>query len=428
MAPSVSKLASIFLSGQMTGLLKQIDKNVRRIVDSLWGLGGEVRQNVGGLLQKYLTLLTETIRECMYLKNFIEISKTKLEGVKDILTVVLDGTVSEILEDLHLQRYLPNFERKDLCSAYQLMKDTFNVEQVDIPTTMTAAAKEKLEDKIQEFRHGLDTIKDRIHGVKVVGERCYTSCKAITEKFGTFLQEINETQEAILSLLATHPNKTFGICVAVAIVAVGTSIALLATGIGSAAAACCAAFTILGVVIPVELPAGISAACGLLSIATGIAAWRSDQKAKHKAISEMEMIGTTLKELQEQLASMQFDAGKQKADWEKIETQAEKIVHYINNSQMEETAQSLHPSHHRPVRKLLHGVQVVLEDTAMLQASVVQFETEAEKVQQNLRDMSLMKSDAVLATPTETACEPPLQPLYDNIKGIKKEFQMCACQ
>ncbi|XP_066271360.1 uncharacterized protein [Branchiostoma lanceolatum] len=412
MAPVVSKLASVFPADQMISLLKQIDENVRLIVHSMRGLGAEVRQKVGGLLQKYLTLLTETLRECMYLKNFIQILHRNLGDVKNNLTVVRNGTVSEVLEDLHLQRYLSNFESKDLRSAHQLIKPTFDVELVDLPT---AAAKEAIQDRIQELRHELGTTKDRIHEVKENGESCWTSCKEITKKFSTFLQEIKKTQEDISSLLVEHRNESSQICLA-SFVVLGISVVLLTTCVGGAVAACCAAFT--SVAISVELTGGLAISSGILGSLAGMTAWGLHQKKK-----EMETIGTALEKLQEQLAAMDFDAGKQKTEWEKIETQAEKIFHYINTSKMEETADGLNPSHRRPVQDLLEGVQVVLDDAAKLQTNVVQFEREAEQVQQNLRDLSLIKSDAVLATPTKAASASPLQPLYDGIVEITKTVQ-----
>ena len=108
-------------------------------------------------------------------------------------------------------------------------------------------------------------------------------------------------------------------------------------------------------------------------------------------ISEMEKVRKALDDLQRQLTDMNAEAGIQRLAWRDIETQAEKIVHYIDNSKMERTADGLNPSHRRPVQDVLDGVQVVLEDAAVLQANVVQFKKEAQRVQGNLRDLSLLK-------------------------------------
>eukprot|EP00058_Branchiostoma_floridae_P002333 XP_002587821.1 hypothetical protein BRAFLDRAFT_94075 [Branchiostoma floridae] len=117
---------------------------------------------------------------------------------------------------------------------------------------------------------------------------------------------------------------------------------------------------------------------------------------------------------------MNAEAGKQRAAWRDIETQAEKIVHYIDNSKMERTADGLNPSHRRPVQDVLDGVQVVLEDAAVLQANVVQFKKEAQRVQGNLRQLSLMDDSAVVLAAPGGPSVSPLAPLYDLITRTVK--------
>ncbi|XP_078588505.1 uncharacterized protein LOC144869259 isoform X2 [Branchiostoma floridae x Branchiostoma japonicum] len=345
-------------------------------------------------------------------RNFIEMLQRNLEGIENILTLVRDGTISEVLADLRLEKYLPNFEKEDLNFAYQLMTANFDVEQVHLPTR---AAKEALHDRIQEYRVDLNTIKNRIEEVKEEGVRCSKSCHEITHKFKAFLEEIKWTQEDIVSLLGKHRDNETDLFV-LSLMALGVSAALLLTCVGSAVATCCAAFT--AVAIPLELAGGLTIASGIATGATGVAAWGIHQKKK-----EMEKVGTAMEELHTQLNAMRFDASKQKSDWESIETQAEKIVHYIDNSKMEKSAGNLQPSHRRPVQDVLDGVQVVLEDAALLQANVVQFRKEAQRVQGNLRDLSLLKeSDKVLASPAKASAS-PLQGIYDMITGVVKALK-----
>ncbi|XP_078588551.1 uncharacterized protein LOC144869289 [Branchiostoma floridae x Branchiostoma japonicum] len=412
MAPVLSRpeTESAFPAEQMIGLLRQMDESVRQVVRCMREQGTEVRQKVGDLLQKYLTLLTETLHECMYLKNFVQITRGNLGGIESILTLALDGTVSEIMEELHLQHFQVNFERKDLRSAYQLMTSSFDVEDVDLPTK---AAKEAVQDRVQEFRHELHTAKDRIHQVRVDGESCHTSCKAITEKFGKFLQEIKKTHEAISSLLVQHRNDKSEICLASIAVFAISAICLVACGVG-AVAVCCKTFT-TATNVKLGGVAGLSFSSGVTGVVSGMTAWGLHQKKK-----EMDSVGTALEKLQKQLEAMDFDAGKQKTDWEKIESQAEKIVHYIDNSKMEATADGLNPSHRRPVQDLMNNVKDVLKDAEDLQTKLDHFETEAEQVQRNLRDLSLINSDAVLANPTATASASLLDPLYNFAIDITK--------
>ncbi|XP_078655942.1 uncharacterized protein LOC144902400 [Branchiostoma floridae x Branchiostoma belcheri] len=336
-----------------------------------------------------------------------------LEGIEDILTLVRDGTVSEVLADLRLEKYLPNFEREDLNFAYQLMRADFDVEQVHLPTR---AAKEALHDRIQEYRVDLSTIKDRIGEVKGEGEKCLKSCQEITKQFKGFLEEIKETQES--SLLGEHRNQKSKMLM-LSLMALGISATLLIACVGSAATACCAVFIeSVAMVIKVEVAGVLAITSGVASVGAGIAAW-----GLHKNKKEMEEVGKALEELQKQLDAMHFDASKQKTDWEKIATQAEKIVHYIDNSRMERAAGNLQPSHRRPVQEVLDGVQAVLEDAAILQANVVQFKKEAERVQGNLRDLSLLKeSDKVLAVPAEPSAS-PFQGLYNMITGFMAAFK-----
>ncbi|KAI8507997.1 hypothetical protein Bbelb_142370 [Branchiostoma belcheri] len=415
MPPIVSKLATVFPADQMVELLKHIDENVRQIVSSMREQAAEVRGKVVVLLDKYLDLLSGALRECMLFRNFIEMLQKNLEGIENILTLVRDGTVSEVLADLRLEKYLPNFEREDLNFAYQLMRADFDIEQVHLPTR---AAREALHDRIQEYRVDLSTIKDRIGEVKGEGEKCLKSCQEITKQFKAFLEEIKETQESISSLLGQHRNREtimFGSFLA----ALGISVALLIACVGGAATACCAMFIgTVAMVIPAEVAGGLAIAGGVTSVVSGIAAW-----GIHKKKKEMEKIGEALEDLQKQLDAMHLDAGKQKTDWEKIATQAEKIVHYIDNSRMERAAGNLQPSHRRPVQEVLDGVQAVLEDAAILQANVVQFKKEAERVQGNLRDLSLLKeSDKVLAVPADKSAS-PFQGLYNMITGFVAAFK-----
>ncbi|CAH1252703.1 Hypp985 [Branchiostoma lanceolatum] len=330
-----------------------------------------------------------------------------LEAIENTLTLVKDGTVSEVLADLRMEKYLTNFEKEDLQFAYQLMTANFDVEQVHLPTR---AAKEALHDRIQEYRVDLNTIKDRFAEVKKEGERCSKSCQEITQQFKTFLEEIKETQKSIISLLGEHRNKKGAIFVA-SIVALSFSVGTLITCLGSAAAACCAVFA--AVAIPLELTGGIALASGVTSVVTGITAL-----GIHMQKIEMEKVGKAMEELHTQLAAMHFDASKQKTTWNEIETQVEVIVNSINNHQLEKTAGSLQPSHRRPVQDVLDGVRAVLTDAKELQENVVMFKKEAMQVQRNLRDLSLLKeSDKVLVVP-EKASASPIQDLYSMIIGV----------
>ncbi|KAI8506194.1 hypothetical protein Bbelb_156210 [Branchiostoma belcheri] len=403
MPPIVSKLATVFPADQMVELLKHIDENVRQIVSTMREQGAEVRGKVVVLLDKYMDLLSGALRECMLFRNFIEMLQKNLEGIEDILTLVRNGTVSEVLSDLRLEKYLPNFEREDLNFAYQLMRADFDVEQVHLPTR---AAKEALHDRIQEYRVDLSTIKDRIGEVKGEGEKCLQSCQEITKQFKGFLEEIKETQESIICLLGQHRNRETEMFV-LSLMALGVSATLLIACVGSAATACCAVFIeSVATVISFHVAGGFAITSGVASVG-----------------AEMEEVGKALEELQKQLDAMHFDASKQKTDWEKIATQAEKIVHYIDNSRMERAAGNLQPSHRRPVQDVLDGVQAVLEDAAILQANVVQFKKEAERVQGNLRDLSLLKeSDKVLAVPAEPSAS-PFQGLYNVITGFMTAFK-----
>ncbi|XP_066283621.1 uncharacterized protein [Branchiostoma lanceolatum] len=412
MPPIVSKLATVFPADQMVELLRHIDENVRLIVSTMREQGAQVRGKVTVLLDKYLDLLSGALRECMLFRNFIEMLQRNLEGIENTLTLVKNGTVSEVLADLRLEKYVPKFEKEDLHFAYQLMTANFDVEQLDLPTR---AAKVALHDRIQEYRVDLSTIKARIEEVKREGGSCFKSCREITQKFKTFLQEIKGTQESIISLLGENRDHETEMCVA-SLVVLGASAALLLTCVGFAATACCVVFA--PVAFPLEVAIGIAIASGIASGVTGLTAW-----SIHKKKKEMESVGKALEELQAQLDAMHFDASKQKTDWEKIETQAEKIAHYISNSKMERTADGLNPSHRRPVQEVLDGVQVVLEDAALLQANVVQFKKEAERVQGNLRDLSLLKeSDKVLTVPAKASAS-PIQGLFNMITGLVKAFK-----
>ncbi|XP_019628285.1 PREDICTED: uncharacterized protein LOC109472862 [Branchiostoma belcheri] len=270
MPPIVSRLATVFPADQMVELLKHIDENVRQIVSTMREQGAEVRGKVVVLLEKYLELLSGALRECMLFRNFIEMLRKNLEGIENILTLVRDGTVSEVLADLSLKKYLPSFQKEDLNFAYQLMRADFDVEQVHLPTQ---AAKEALHDRIQEYRVDLSTIKDRIGEVKGEGEKCSKSCQEITKQFKAFLEEIKETQESISSLLGQHRNRETGILVA-SLAALGISVAFLTACVGSAATACCAVFLeSVAKVIPAEVAGGFAITSGVASVGAGIAAW-----------------------------------------------------------------------------------------------------------------------------------------------------------
>ncbi|XP_035668233.1 uncharacterized protein LOC118410568 [Branchiostoma floridae] len=112
---------------------------------------------------------------------------------------------------------------------------------------------------------------------------------------------------------------------------------------------------------------------------------------------------------------MNAEAGIQRLAWRDIETQAEKIVHYIDNSKMERTADGLNPSHRRPVQDVLDGVKVVSEDAGVLQTNVVQFKTATQRVREDLRQLSLMDESAVVLAAPGGPPTSPLAPLYDLI-------------
>ncbi|XP_066271246.1 uncharacterized protein [Branchiostoma lanceolatum] len=334
-----------------------------------------------------------------------------LEGIENTLTLVKDGTVSEVLADLRLEKYLPNFEKEDLHFAYQLMTANFDIEQVHLPTR---AAKEALHDRIQEYRVDLNTIKDRIEEVKEEGERCSKSCQEITQQFKTFQDEIKETQNAIIRLLGQNRNSKKDMFVG-SLAMLGVSAGLLLAFAGSVAVA-----VLAPVLVPLQVAGGLAITSGIASGFYGMGAGYVYYKKK-----EMDKVGSALEELQAQLDEMHLDIGKQKTDWEKIEIQAENVVHCINYPKMERTAGNIRdrPSHRGPVQDVLRDVRVVLTDAKELQENVVMFKKEALQVQRNLRDLSLLKeSDKVLAVPAEESA-PPIQGLFNVITGLVKAIK-----
>ncbi|CAH1252702.1 Hypp984 [Branchiostoma lanceolatum] len=352
-----------------------------------------------------MDLLADILRECMHFRNFIEILQTNLEGIENILTFVQRGTVSETLTDLRLEKYLPNFEKEDLEDAYQLIQTSFDIEEVELPTR---GAKRKINDRIQSYRHELSTIKDRIHEVKDEGEKCHQSCQGITHKFNVFLREIDETQEAILTLLGDQHNEEAKLSV-LSMIAGGLAITSLALCLTGAVGMGVAFFSSAEAVISVS-DVFLIVTTGALSAGAAATAWDI-----RKQMKEVEKVRQALDDLQGQLNDMNIKAGMQRMAWREIETEAEKIVHYIDHSKMERTADGLNPSHRRPVQDVLDGVHVVLEDAAFFQANVVEFKTETQRVQENLRQLSLMDASAVvLATPGGPPTS-PLAPLYGLI-------------
>ncbi|CAH1252704.1 Hypp986 [Branchiostoma lanceolatum] len=405
MAAGASK---VFSAKNMILLLTQIDNNVRLIVHHTRKEGAKVRQEVGRLLEKYLDLLSRVLRGCKHLKNYTEFSRRSLNDIEKTLTLVLNGSVREFLEDIRMQHYLPNFERKDLRNVSQLLKDNFDIDQVVLPTE---AAKETIQDKIGDLRNDLSTMQDRLQEIKKRGETCCTYSKKITQNFDTFLKEIKETQEATLRALQWHRFKQGAVCVA-AIGTIGLSIALLATCTGGAAACACAYFGIADIVIPIGATEFLTG-CGVVGGAAGYTGYRIYQKEK-----EMEELGKALKKLQQQLNEILLDASKQKTDWEQIDTTAESVMEHINASTVGGNADNLEPSRRGPLQRQLKGVQRVCEEVEDLQDNVVQFEKEAKRTLAKLRGLSLIKESDVVLTPPENQAKSSLELINDFTAGL----------
>ncbi|XP_019646035.1 PREDICTED: uncharacterized protein LOC109486617 [Branchiostoma belcheri] len=415
MAPTVSKLSTAFPADEMVGLLKFIDNNIQEMVRTLRGQGAEVRGKVKALIQKYVDLIADILRECMYFRNFIKIIQRNLEGIENILTLVLKGSVSEILADLRLEKYLSVFEKEDLINAVQLMQTNFDIEQVNLPTKW---AKEAIHDRIQDYRLELMTVKDRIQEVKEEGEKCHQSCQEITQRLKMFFREIDEIQEAIISLLGDqHAEKgrltakymtTGGIAL--------TCLVLCVTGGAQAGLTC------LGVTLEGAASAVVTGTLGIGCFGASAAVVDIGGQLK-----EVEKIKVALEDLKGQTTSMTEDASKQKIAWQEIQTQAEKIVHYIDNSKMEKTADALKdPRRRTPVQEVLDGVHDVLEDVAILQDNIVRFKKEAASVQDSLVKAILMKdTDGVLTSPGEKSTS-LLQSLGDLITGTVKALKMTS--
>ncbi|CAH1252700.1 Hypp983 [Branchiostoma lanceolatum] len=143
-----------------------------------------------------------------------------------------------------------------------------------------------------------------------------------------------------------------------------------------------------------------------------------------KQIQEMGKINAAVEELRKQTNSMTADASNQKMAWQEIQTQAEKIVHYIDNAKMEKNADALEPRRRAPIQKVLDGVHDVLQDVAILQDGIVTFKKEAQRVQESLVTILLMKeSDEVLTPPVDKSAS-LLQSLGDLITGTVKALKV----
>ncbi|KAI8506188.1 hypothetical protein Bbelb_156150 [Branchiostoma belcheri] len=82
MPPVASKPASPFPAEEMVELLKQIEASVFNLVSTSKKRGAEVRQEVVVLLKKYMDLLTEARRECMFFRRELVMkSNLATEGV-----------------------------------------------------------------------------------------------------------------------------------------------------------------------------------------------------------------------------------------------------------------------------------------------------------------------------------------------------------
>ncbi|XP_019636517.1 PREDICTED: uncharacterized protein LOC109479082 [Branchiostoma belcheri] len=204
MPPVASKPVSPFPAQEMVELLKQIEECVFNLVSASKKRGAKVRQEVVVLLKKYMDLLTEARRECMFFRNFHEILQDNLGNVKKVLETVRDGTVNDILAQLGLEKYGSYFEDKGIKDVRQLMKDSFRVEQLE---QLNSGERERIQDKIKGLRDSFKGIKEATKEVHEMGERRYEACKGITEKFTTFLEDITKSREKISTLLADKPNK-----------------------------------------------------------------------------------------------------------------------------------------------------------------------------------------------------------------------------
>ncbi|XP_078588525.1 uncharacterized protein LOC144869283 [Branchiostoma floridae x Branchiostoma japonicum] len=410
MPPTVSKLAMAFPADAMVNLLKFIDNNIQQIVRSLRGQGAEVRGKLRILIQKYVDLLADILRECMHFRNFIKILQRNLEGIENILTLVLKGLVSEVLTDLRLEKYLHVFEQEDLVKAYQLMQANFDIEQINLPTKR---AREAIHDRIQDYRLDLMTVKDRMQEVREEGEKCHQSCKEITQRFNAFLQEIQEIQESIISLLDDQLTDEERL----------KCNYMIAGGIAIACLALCLTGAVNVGMAYLRTAEGASTVATVLVAAGGMGAAAAAYDIGQQ-IQDMEKIKKAVDELKAQTDSMMQDAGKQKMAWQEIETQAEKIVHYVDNSKMEETADALEPRRRTPIQKVLDGVHDVLEDVAILQDNIVRFKKEAERVQESLVAKLLTDESDTVLTPPKDKPASLLQSLGDLITGTVKALKM----
>ncbi|XP_066271362.1 uncharacterized protein [Branchiostoma lanceolatum] len=385
----------------MISLLNHIDDDVRQIVFTWREKGTGMGGSVTALLTKYMDLNDDLLEECMNLRIFTQTLQQNFEGIDGILTFVQKGTVREMLTDLGLEKYLPNFQREDLEDAYQLIKTGFDIKKVDLPTS---GAEDKIKDRINSHRRELMAIKDRIHHVKEEGEKCRKSCQRITEKFEKFLAEINQTREAIRPLPQDQQDQEMAMSV-LKWVAGGIAIASLAIGIIGAvvAATSAASFSVAKAAM-----IGGAAALGIGTGATALEIGNQKENLK-KAVNDLE----------KQLLHMNVEGKKQQSAWKEIERKAKEIVRHMDASEMEETAGTLHPMayeyHTGRVQELLSSVQTVMEVAATLQDTVVGFETEARRVQENLRDLSLIKQSDIGDLPTSLFAQP-----YELIIGTKK--------
>ncbi|XP_066271370.1 uncharacterized protein [Branchiostoma lanceolatum] len=290
------------------------------------------------------------------------------------------------------------------------MQANFDIEQLNLPTKW---AKEAIHDRMQDYRLDLMTVKDRIQEVREEGEKCRQTCQEITHKFNVFLQENREIQEAIIGLLGDQCNEK-GRLMCKCMAAGGIAIACVAL--------CLTGAVQVGTAYLVATEGASAVATGFVAVVGAGASGAAFDIGKQ--IQEMEKIKAAVEELRKQTNSMTADASNQKMAWQEIQTQAEKIVHYIDNAKMEKNADALEPRRRAPIQKVLDGVHDVLEDVAILQDGIVTFKKEAQRVQESLVTMLLMKeSDEVLTPPGDKSAS-LFQALGDLITGTVKALKI----